>query len=121
MIFFIYASCPLASASQTVLRVKFSVHFVSHSPSFGELMLKTNVFIAKRWYFNFNFVKHEPYEKMLSGNSISFIEVCHNIFFDFQNFESIFAVTLRVWGILFSDFECNCPFCIRVLMCIKIW
>ena len=38
--FFVCASYPLASASQTVLRVKFSAHFVSNWTSFGKLTLK---------------------------------------------------------------------------------
>ena len=62
----------LASASQTMLRVKFSAHFVVNCPYFGKFKLKKSIdfHLEKKLSFNFYFVKYEPYEKMVNVNLI---------------------------------------------------
>ena len=90
--YFICASCPLASASQTVLRVKFSAHFVFNCPSFGELKLKNVlIFIAKKIVFQFLFRTVRTLWKK-------------NKYVEFR----FFAVTSRVYTILSRNLERKC-------------
>ena len=104
--YFVCASCPLASASQTVFKVTFSAHFIIKCSSFGELKFK------KRFDFHRQkivFIIYEPYEKIMNANLIPFTKMYGIYFFisEISSFNFCYAFTHLVNN--FQRFRAQVP------------